>query len=163
MVLRTLDVAAFWGRWKTTPLVKNNMTIISVIMKTQITSLLAIIILGMHMEERKIPMIMVGNIPEQNMATIWMTWDFMRAFLATGLSLKFSLFTCQQQVTLHVWAEVGIPLTCFDKLMHPLAVMRDQPHNTHQQFEGYKVAQDIFGRHNSTDLPGYSNIFSQHC
>ena len=64
MVLRTLDVAAVWGRWKTSLLAKNNMTIISVIMKTRLTSLLVIIILGVHMEERKIPMIMVGNIPE---------------------------------------------------------------------------------------------------
>ena len=38
-------------------------------------------------------------------------------------------------------------------------VTRDQATYTHQQFEGYKVAQDIFGRHNGTDLPGYSNIF----
>ena len=64
MVLRTLGVAAVWGRWKTSLLAKNNMTIISVIMKTRLTSLLVIIILGVHMEERKIPMIMVGNIPE---------------------------------------------------------------------------------------------------
>ena len=73
MLPRTLDVAAVLGRWETSLLAKNNMTIFS------------IIILGVHMEERKIPMIMIGNIPEQHMATIWMTWDFVRAFLATGL------------------------------------------------------------------------------
>ena len=71
MVLRTLDVVAVWGRWKTSLLAKNSMTIISVIMKTRLTSLLVI---------------MVGNIPEQHMATIWMTWDFVRAFLVTGLA-----------------------------------------------------------------------------